>query len=150
LHLFVFHPKIDGYARWPIAHFADFQIALRPPRHEGERLSKMRTFRIRPHLDELLQTAAAKAGRSVSEEIEYRLDRSFWDEALPVAMIKSMEPLIKGAAGLAAHVVLDLQRQGYSVSPELAENVGDRLAAHVQKLIAVHSLPGTGRALSVS
>jgi len=49
----------------------------RPPRHEGERLSKSRTFRVRPHLDGSLQKAAAEAGRSVSEEIEHRLDQSF-------------------------------------------------------------------------
>jgi hypothetical protein len=54
----------------------------RPPRHGGERLSKSRTFRVRPHLDELLQKAAAEAGRSVSEEIEYRLDRSFYEAAM--------------------------------------------------------------------
>jgi hypothetical protein len=54
----------------------------RPPRHGGESLSKSRTFRVRPHLDELLQKAAAEAGRSVSEEIEYRLDRSFYEAAM--------------------------------------------------------------------
>ena len=49
----------------------------RPPRHEGGLLSKSRTFRVRPHLDELLRKAASEAGRSVSEEIEYRLENSF-------------------------------------------------------------------------
>jgi hypothetical protein len=49
----------------------------RPPRHEGVRLSKNRTFRIRDDLDGTLETAARLSGRSVSEEIEYRLDRSF-------------------------------------------------------------------------
>jgi hypothetical protein len=50
----------------------------RPPRHEGERLSKNRTFRVRGDLDECLQHAANMSGRSVSEEIEYRLQKSFW------------------------------------------------------------------------
>jgi hypothetical protein len=49
----------------------------RPPRHEGERLSKNRTFRVRGGLDEKLRTAAAASGRSVREEIEFRLDQSF-------------------------------------------------------------------------
>jgi hypothetical protein len=49
----------------------------RPPRREGERLSKNRTFRVRGGLDEKLQAAAAASGRSVSEEIEFRLDQSF-------------------------------------------------------------------------
>ena len=74
----------------------------RPPRHGGERLSKSRTFRVRPHLDELLQKAAAEAGRSVSEEIEYRLDRSFYEDALPT----QMAPLIGQAAKLASEAAL--------------------------------------------
>jgi hypothetical protein len=49
----------------------------RPPRHQGERLSKNRTFRVRGSLDEKLHTAATASGRSVSEEIEFRLDQSF-------------------------------------------------------------------------
>lgn len=52
----------------------------RPPRHAGEKLSKTRTFRVRGALDETLQEAATKAGRSVSEEIEHRLERSFYDD----------------------------------------------------------------------
>jgi len=52
----------------------------RPPRHKGEVLRKNRTFRIRARLDELLEDAAAKAGRSTSEEIEHRLELSFWEE----------------------------------------------------------------------
>jgi len=70
----------------------------RPLKHEGERLSKSRTFRVRPHLDELLQGAAAQAGRSVSEEIEYRLDRSFYEDALPARMAETMAPLVEQAA----------------------------------------------------
>jgi hypothetical protein len=80
----------------------------RPPRHEGGRLSKMRTFRIRPHLDELLQTAAAKAGRSVSEEIEYRLDRSFYEDALPARMAETMAPLVDRAVKAGGDAALRL------------------------------------------
>lgn len=49
----------------------------RPPRRTGERLSKNRTFRVRPQLDEQLTLAALHSGRSVSEEIELRLEQSF-------------------------------------------------------------------------
>jgi hypothetical protein len=52
----------------------------RPPKHEGERLSKNRTFRVRGTLDEQLEAAAQKAGRSVSEEIERRLADTFRTE----------------------------------------------------------------------
>jgi hypothetical protein len=57
----------------------------RPPRHAGEVLRKNRTFRIRARLDELLEEAAAKAGRSVSEEIEHRLELSFWEDRAATA-----------------------------------------------------------------
>ena len=50
----------------------------RPPKHEGERLSGTRTFRVRGLLDRLLKQTAQKNERSVSEEIEYRLNRSFY------------------------------------------------------------------------
>jgi hypothetical protein len=51
--------------------------AGRPPKREGERLSKNRTFRVRGALDSQLQAAAEENERSVSEEIEYRLAQSF-------------------------------------------------------------------------
>jgi hypothetical protein len=54
--------------------------AGRPPRHAGEHLRKNRTFRVRDRLDEMLEASAKKAGRSVSEEIEHRLEVSFLDE----------------------------------------------------------------------
>jgi hypothetical protein len=52
----------------------------RPARHAGERLTKHRTFRVRGRLDETLQDAAQQSGRSVSEEIEYRLERTFLED----------------------------------------------------------------------
>lgn len=52
----------------------------RPPKRLGERLSKNRTFRVRGDLDTLLTAAAQSAARSVSEEIEFRLERSFAEE----------------------------------------------------------------------
>jgi hypothetical protein len=57
----------------------------RPPRHAGEILRKNRTFRIRARLDELLEQAAGRAGRSTSEEIEHRLERSFHDDRVAQA-----------------------------------------------------------------
>jgi hypothetical protein len=65
----------------------------RPLKHSGEGaefemlpelgrapLSKTRAFRVRPGLDRLLQAEAAKASRTVSQEIEHRLERSFHDD----------------------------------------------------------------------
>lgn len=48
----------------------------RPPRRK-ERLSKNRTFRIRQTLDDQLVAAADASRRSVSEEIEFRLEQTF-------------------------------------------------------------------------
>jgi hypothetical protein len=61
----------------------------RRPRHPGEHLRKNRTFRIRDRLDKLLEDAATAAGRSTSEEIEYRLEVSFLDERRNTHMLGS-------------------------------------------------------------
>jgi Arc-like DNA binding domain len=49
----------------------------RPPKAEADRKATHFTFRTRGGLRELLLTAAAASGRSVSEEIERRLEASF-------------------------------------------------------------------------
>ncbi len=54
----------------------------RPTRHAGGKLSKNRTFKIYPDLDAKLIAAAAETGRTVSEEIERRLDRSFTNDEM--------------------------------------------------------------------
>jgi HKD family nuclease len=46
-------------------------------RQAGKPLSKNLTFRLDAELDRQLRKAAVVAGRSVSEEIQYRLRRSF-------------------------------------------------------------------------
>jgi hypothetical protein len=91
--------------------------AGRPPRRAGERLSKHRTFRVRGELDGQLAQAAAASGRSVSEEIEYRLERSFADDGsllgtlnlaygrelagLMWVLVETMKDAGKAAGGLA-------------------------------------------------
>jgi hypothetical protein len=54
----------------------------RPPKPEGERKSASLIFRARPQLRERLGAAAAASGRSISEEIEYILNRHFEFENL--------------------------------------------------------------------
>jgi Arc-like DNA binding domain len=54
----------------------------RPPKSEKDRKAVNFTFRSRGQMRERLQGAAASSGRSVSEEIEYRLDQSFTREPL--------------------------------------------------------------------
>jgi hypothetical protein len=69
----------------------------RPLKHSGEGaefemlglgrapLSKTLSFRVRPRLAELLQKSAAQASRTVSQEIEHRLERSFHDDRIAQA-----------------------------------------------------------------
>ena len=54
----------------------------RPAVSSKQKKSQTITFRTRPDLRESLEAAAEQAGRSISEEVEYRLQRSFDREAL--------------------------------------------------------------------
>ena len=67
----------------------------RPPKHEGERLSKNRTFRVRGTLDKQLEAAAQEAGRSVSEEIERRLEQSFRREERAELISEAIDRTLK-------------------------------------------------------
>ena len=52
----------------------------RPPKPAKERKTVNFTFRSRGELRDQLRDAAAVSGRSISEEIEYRLNQSFRDQ----------------------------------------------------------------------
>jgi hypothetical protein len=52
----------------------------RPPVPPGQRKSKNFTFRSRGDLHARLAAAAAQSNRSISEEIEWRIERSFLDQ----------------------------------------------------------------------
>src|SRR5262245_43994571 len=54
----------------------------RPPKANEDRKAVNFTFRSRGQMRERLQTAAIASGRSISEEIELRLERSFWQEEI--------------------------------------------------------------------
>jgi hypothetical protein len=60
--------------------------AGRPPRRADERLTKNRTFRVWDKLDEQLRAAAEQSRRTVSAEIEYRLEESFRMDDLDAEM----------------------------------------------------------------
>jgi hypothetical protein len=71
----------------------------RPPTNKagpfGGRLSKTRTFRVRGGMDDRLKERAEAAGRSVSEEIEARLDRSFYLDDVLAVIAGKKAPLIQ-------------------------------------------------------
>jgi hypothetical protein len=72
--------------------------AGRPPLPPKHRKVRNVTFRSRDDLYGELQAAAAKSGRSLSEEIERRLEKSF----------SSSDPLLSALAGEEAGVILRL------------------------------------------
>lgn len=58
----------------------------RPPLATPEKKRRNFTFRGTDELHERLSEAAAKSGRSISEEIERRLDQSFQQDALQASL----------------------------------------------------------------
>jgi hypothetical protein len=60
-------------------------------------------------LDELLQKAANGAGRSVSEEIEYRLDRSFYGDGLRDRIVDIVKLATREAVGDFLHAFQEHQ-----------------------------------------
>jgi hypothetical protein len=59
----------------------------RPPKAKEDRKAVNFTFRSRDQMRERLEAAAAASGRSISEEIEFRLNQSFEDERLSDAFL---------------------------------------------------------------
>jgi hypothetical protein len=62
----------------------------RPPLPEAERKRGIVTFRATDALRQQIADAAKLAGRSISEEIEFRLGRSFLQEPMPQDALKSL------------------------------------------------------------
>jgi hypothetical protein len=62
----------------------------RPPLPEAERKQAGLTFRARDVLRQRLAEAAKQSGRSISKEIELRLERSFLQDPMPENALKSL------------------------------------------------------------
>jgi hypothetical protein len=81
----------------------------RPPQPESERRRSNLTFRVRAHLRHLLQLRADHSGRSLSEEIEHRLERSLSEEVLLYGV---QDPVIfLNAVNMITIVLASLERQ---------------------------------------
>lgn len=81
----------------------------RPPKPEHEKRRRNLTFRVRAHLRYRLELAAARDGRSLSEEIEHRLERSL-NEEIRFFGIPDPEPL-RRAIDMIAMVFSSLEAQ---------------------------------------
>jgi hypothetical protein len=81
----------------------------RPAKPEAQRKRSNLTFRVREHLRYLLQLAANRSGRSLSEEIEHRLERSLSEEVLLYGI---QDPIIfLNAVNTITIVLASLERQ---------------------------------------
>lgn len=110
------------------------------PLKQGIERSKSRTFRARGDLDERLVAAATQSGRSVNEEIEYRLDRSFRDEEIreqaferawvmfeKKKALENLEAALADAKALGADAARDDNEE-----PQIPDPSGDALKDIVQ------------------
>jgi len=101
----------------------------RPPKRKGERLSKNRTFRVRGTLDEQLVAAADDARRSVSEEIEHRLENSFReDDRYGGSHLSAVFRLLAGHKALAEAKAGALWTESDRVRNEIAQVFTELLA----------------------
>jgi hypothetical protein len=123
----------------------------RPPKPPGARRSKNRTFRVRGELDDDLQVAAYESGRSVSEEIEFRLGQSFVEErssidALVFAYGSQLAGLILMIAGAVQRSGPDLRAGNEQVldSPEEFRKARDA----VERVLRAVAPPGAPAAPS--
>jgi hypothetical protein len=114
----------------------------RPPRHLGERLSKNRTFRVRGKLDEKLQAAATASGRSVSEEIEFRLDQSFDRDAFLGVMLGHDESA-KALQAIAIVMKLTGREGNWAQHADTAERVRLSVALIIAQFATRHAPPPT-------
>ena len=115
----------------------------RPPKAKEDRKAVNFTFRSRGQMRERLQTAAIAAGRSISEEIEFRLEKSFWQEEterdtakLQVALSERLRSDLEQAAkhhdwSMNTEIVsrLDASLQSEALEKMIARAVKDGLKA---------------------
>jgi hypothetical protein len=90
--------KLKG-GRWdePVASYDEVKRRVgRPPKPKDELKARNMTFRVRERLRERLQQAAQENGRSVSEEIEYRVESTF----------KERDTLVRAFGGLDAETII--------------------------------------------
>ena len=48
------------------------------------------TMRLAPHLRTRIESAAAENGRSLTQEVEHRLERSFWEDGLRTLVVEAV------------------------------------------------------------
>ena len=105
----------------------------RPPKANEDRKAVNFTFRSRGQMRERLQAAAIAAGRrSISEEIEFRLERSFWQEE-----IEKLTDTVMRQVGLPERLWRRLEEaakhNGRSMNIEIFDRLDVSFQLHIQK-----------------
>lgn len=102
----------------------------RPAKYPGEGKRTTHTFRVREETRQRLIDAAAESGRSVSEEIEWRVEQSFGNEETITKLSKTVIDLLKEkseAAGQMVAAALEQQRQ-QDATPTVSHPVAPTIA----------------------
>jgi predicted HicB family RNase H-like nuclease len=92
----------------------------RPPKANEDRKAVNFTFRSRGQMRERLQAAAIASGRSISEEIELRLERSFWREEIEG---KTVELQVRLPERLQGRLEEAAKNKGWSMNTEIVDRL---------------------------
>jgi hypothetical protein len=104
----------------------------RPPKYAGEGVRQNFSFRITPKVRERLIAVVKQSGRSISEEIEFRLNRDLnWEDSK--GDINQM--LAEAAAARSAARVLGLRAAGFLIVREIGGRPS-RVIFDIEKMLA--------------
>jgi hypothetical protein len=112
----------------------------RPPLPPGEKRAKNFTFRSRGNMHDRLSKAAARSGRSLSEEIEHRLDRSFFegDDSLARMLIGDNDT----GASIIRWIAFQMQSDPeWNSTPARGAEMAQRICDHVRAQLVLDLTP---------
>jgi hypothetical protein len=118
----------------------------RPPKPQAQRKRANLTFRVRDELRSRLEAAATVAQRSVSEEIEHRLEASFRDEELLIDNLggRAAQPIIRPL--LMFFELLSLRGKDWTKNKETADTLSDAMRRIIDGVVAGYEPPVLSKA----
>ena len=106
----------------------------RPPKAKEDRKAVNFTFRSRGQMRERLQAAAIASGRSISEEIELRLERSFWREEIEGKTVELQVRLPERLQGLLEEAA---KNKGWSMNTEIVDRLDVSFQLQIRQEMAM-------------
>jgi TraY domain len=98
----------------------------RPPLRDADRRKHIMSIRVRPKLHALLQQAADKAGRTLSQEVEFRIEVTFLREVQfaeiadhAIDLVDKMEERMSKTRQVLENAKADLEKFGAKVDWEI-------------------------------